>query len=354
MNKVTLPGLIDVHVHMREPGATQKEDFTTGTMAALAGGFTTVIDMPNNATPITTSERLSEKISLVQEKALCDVGLYFGSLGDNLDEFSKVIDKVFGIKLYLNETTGNYLIDEEKLKVIYKAWPGTRPIFVHAEQNAVGMVINVVRETKKRTHFAHVSSPVDLQEIIRAKEEGLPVTCGVTPHHLFLTTVDKAQKGAYATMKPPLVTPEDVKFLWEHLDAFDVVESDHAPHTVEEKEKSEKAPYGVPGLETTLPLLLTAASEGRLTIDRIIELCHTNPAKIFNVPVDDTTSVEVDLDEECIFERSMVKSKCSWSAFEGKKMKGRVKKVIYRGSVVFENGKVFAKPGSGRFIVPKL
>jgi len=353
MKITTLPGLIDVHVHMREPGATHKEDFLTGTSAALAGGFTTVIDMPNNATPITSLARLEGKIELVKAKTVADVGLYFGSLGDNLKEFPHVVDTVFGIKLYLNETTGNFLIDEEKLKTIYKAWPDTRPIFVHAEQNAVGMVIKIVRETGKRTHFAHVSSPTDLQEIIKAKEEGLPVTCGVTPHHLFLTTKDKEKRGPYAIMKPPLVTPDDVKFLWEHLDAFDVIESDHAPHTKEEKENSEKPPFGVPGLETTLPLLLTAVSQGKLTLERVIELCHTNPAKIFNVPVDDTTYVEVDLDDEYTFENINIKSKCGWYPFTGMKMRGRVKKVVLRGATVFENGEVIAKAGSGRFISPK-
>ncbi|MDO8639653.1 MAG: amidohydrolase family protein, partial [bacterium] len=145
MTKIILPGLIDPHVHLRDPGQTEKEDFYTGTCAAIAGGFTTILDMPNNKVPITTLERLEEKISFAKQKTACDIGFYFGSLGDNLDEFEKVKNKVFGLKLYLNETTGNFLINKEKLLKIFSAWPSDKPILLHAEDEAVSFVIETVR-----------------------------------------------------------------------------------------------------------------------------------------------------------------------------------------------------------------
>src|SRR5579872_2904576 len=134
MNIVTIPGLIDPHVHFRTPGQEQIEDFYSGTSAALAGGYTSVIDMPNNLLPITTLGRLEEKISKAREETLCNIGFYFGSLGDNLDEFAKVRGKVLGLKLYLNQTTGNFLLDKTRLEEIFAAWPKELPILVHAEE----------------------------------------------------------------------------------------------------------------------------------------------------------------------------------------------------------------------------
>lgn len=362
---ITLPGLIDVHVHLRTPGQTHKEDFLTGTSAALAGGFTTVLDMPNNKIPITTEALLNEKIKLASEQALCDIGFHFGSvgsnqgdkrverpfgsLGDNLEEFQKVKDKVMGLKLYLNETTGNFLINTETLKKIFKTWSGNI-ILVHAEDDAVSEVIKNVRETKNPAHFCHISLQSDLEQIMVAKEKGLPVTCGITPHHLFLTQKDAEKLGAYGKMKPYLKSEKDVEFLWNNLDYIDVIESDHAPHTKEEKD-SENPPFGVPGLETTLPLLLTAVYEKKLKMENIIRLCHDNPKKIFKIPDQDSV-VEIDPDEEYEINNSDLFTKCGWTPFTGKKMYGRIKKVTLRGKNVFEDGKILAEPGSGIVIKP--
>ncbi len=361
MSKLILPGLIDPHVHLRDPGQTQKEDFYTGTSAALAGGYTTIIDMPNNKVPITTLERLEEKIAEAKDKIVCDVGFYFGSLGDNLAEFKKVKGKVLGLKLYLNQTTGNFLLDPNRLKDLFSRWKSTQsialhssilsanfvtPILVHAEGKSVEDVINIVQKVKTPTHFCHISTKNDLALILQAKEERLPITCGVTPHHLFLTEDDEKILGLFGKMKPPLRNKKDVEFLWENLGAIDVVESDHAPHTKEEKE-SGTPPFGVPGLETTLPLLLTAASENRLTIEDIIRLCHTNPAKIFGIPTDQNTKVEVDLNTKYIIHNTNLHTKCGWSPFNGYKAKGKVEKVFIRNVLVFDDGKILAKPGSG-------
>jgi dihydroorotase-like cyclic amidohydrolase len=178
---ITLPGLIDVHVHLRDLGQAHKEDFYSGTSAALAGGFTIVLDMPNNAEPITTIERLEAKIASAAKQTVCDIGFHFGTLGDNLDVFEEAAKKSTGLKIYLNVTTGNFIIDHQKLIEIYRAWPEYRPILLHAEDDVAELVTNTLREVPKPTHICHVSSQGELEFVMRAKDEGLPITCGVTP-----------------------------------------------------------------------------------------------------------------------------------------------------------------------------
>lgn len=346
---LTLPGLIDIHVHLRDPGQIEKEDFYTGSCAALAGGFTTIVDMPNNKTPITTLARLEEKIQSAKEKTVCDIGFYFGSLGDNFGEFSKVAAKTLGIKLYLNVTTGHFIIDNEKLEQIYRHWKNSTPVLVHSEEESVDNVITVVKKIRKQTHFCHVSSEYELSHIIAAKEQGLPVTCGVCPHHLFLVEDDVKTLKSYGIMKPPLKKTADRDFLWKHFSAIDVIESDHAPHTVEEKQ-SETPPFGVPGLETTLPLLLTAIKNKQFTIEQLIEKCFTNPARILNLKTSKTTRVEIDPDAEYEIQGKYFHSKSNWTPFEGWKVQGKVRRVFLRGKKVFEDDKVLASPGSGQIL----
>jgi len=348
---IKLPGLIDPHVHLRDLGQTHKEDFLTGTSAALAGGFVTVMDMPNNLEPITTLERLETKIVSAKSKAVCDIGFHFGTLGDNFDEFPKVIDKVMGLKIYLNVTTGGYLISREKLLDIYEAWPEQKPILLHVESDDEGlleMVLSVMKRTKKQTHICHVSSIGELTLAMQAKELGLPVSCGTTPDYLFLTEDDRDKIGSYMHMKPRPKTKRDQDFLWSHMDAIDLIESDHAPHTRAEKE-SDNPPFGAPGLETSLPLMLTAEAEGRITRAQLIDRLHHNPARIFGIKTDDTTQLEVDMSEYEIRNEDLL-TKCGWSQFAGRRVVGKVKKVVLRGQTVFENGKVLAKPGSGRIL----
>lgn len=352
---IRLPGLIDVHVHLRDPGQTHKEDFFTGTSAALAGGFTTVLDMPNNKVPITTLARLEEKTDIAKKKAVCDVGFYFGSIGENLRDFKNIQSHVFGLKIYLNQTTGNYIVDEKIFKKICKVWPKKMPVLLHAEADVIEQMIKIAGQAGQRIHICHVSSEKELQTIIRAKKKGYKVTCGVTPHHLFLTSNDEKKLGSYAMMKPSLKTKKDVNFLWKNLEYIDVIESDHAPHTVEEKNHPPaggKPPFGVPGLETTLPLLLTAVSKKKLTMDRLIELCFENPERIFSIKTNKNTWVEVDEKEEYIIDNKTLKTKCGWSPFNGWKVKGKIKRVFIRGKKVFEDGKLLVKPGFGKVIKP--
>jgi dihydroorotase len=348
MSTITLPGLIDPHVHLRDPGQTHKETFFTGTSAALAGGYTTVCDMPNNTEPITTIERLEAKISNARGQVVSDIGFHFGTLGDNFDQFEQVIDKVIGLKVYMNITTGGFKIDASKLIEIYKAWPSIKPILLHAEDDVSDIVLKTLQEVPTRTHICHVSSRAELEFVMKAKDLGLPISCGITPHHLFLTDKDAERLGPYGFMKPYLKSQKDVDFIWDHLDAVDIIESDHAPHTKDEKD-SGNPPFGVPGLETTLPLMLTAEAEGKLTHEKLVSLLHETPKRLFNIPTDDTTKVTVDMIEYEIKNEDL-KTKCGWSPFSGQHVVGRVTQVDLRGETVFKGGQVLAKPGSGTIL----
>ncbi|MCR4264228.1 MAG: amidohydrolase family protein [Candidatus Roizmanbacteria bacterium] len=336
MKTVMLPGLIDPHVHLRDPGATHKEDFETGMKAAVAGGFVFVLDMPNNPEPTITKEALEKKKQLVKEKAVCDVGFIFGAIPDNTSEFQKVINDVYGLKVYMDTTTGNLLIEEQKtLENIFDKWPSSKPIVVHAEGRTMNHAIDLAKKFNKKLHIAHLSQKSELIRVIEEKEKGLPITCEATPHHLFLTEKDAKRLGPYGLMKPPLRKQSDVDFLWKHIDAIDCIATDHAPHAREEKE-SEKPPFGVPGLETSVPLMLTAVHEGKIPIDEVIRLMHVGPRRIFGMHVSTDSYIEVDEDAEYTIENKNLFTKCGWSPFDGMKVKGRVIRTVIRGKEVYK------------------
>lgn len=350
MKLLRMPGLVDIHVHLRDPGQTHKEDFLTGTSAALAGGYTHVFDMPNNAEPIVTLERLETKIASTQKQAVSSIGFHFGSLGDNFDEFEKVKDKVFGLKLYLNMTTGGFIINPDAMEEICKYWPKDKPILLHTEADIIERALAITARSGHHAHVCHISSAAELRVVIKAKAAGVSVSCGVTPHHLFLNENDKKEMGNYATMMPSLKSQSDLDFLWANLDSIDVVESDHAPHTRAEKDQAQEV-FGVPGLETSLPLLLQAEREGRLTREQIISKCATRPREILQLPEEDDTYIEV---EEVEYEvrNEDLKTKAGWSPFNGRKVFGKVQNVYIKGRQVLANGEVVAEPGSGEILVP--
>lgn len=353
MEILKLPGLIDPHVHLRDPGQTQKEDFTTGTMAALAGGYTTVIDMPNNTRPIFTKEALQEKIKTARNKVLCSTGFYFGSTGENIEEFTKVENEVFGLKVYLNKTTGNFITQTKYLTEIFSSWTEKSPVLLHAIDETVDAVIETLKKTPRPIHICHVSSKHELSRIIEAKNENLPITCGVTPHHLFLTDSDREQLGPFGLMQPPLRKREDVEYLWKNISFVDMIESDHAPHTKEEKEESQNVPFGVPGLETTLFLLLTEYKNGKITLEEIKRLCHTGPQNVFKIP-SSNSEIEVDLSKQWEIKNENLKSKSKWTPFAGRLVWGVLKKVYTNRKLIWEDGNLLTTPGDGQIISPNL
>jgi len=312
------PGLIDIHVHLREPGATHKEDFRSGSKAARAGGFTYILDMPNNPLPTITAERLQEKIRLAK-KAVCQIGFHFGTNGHNLAEFKKVWGRpeVFGLKVYCNHTTGEMLIEDKKLlAAVFRAWQSTKPILVHAEGEQLKMAIALTKKFKRRLHVCHISLKEEVMMVRRAKKEGLKITSGVTPHHLWLK--------AGAIMKPPLNTAVDKRALWNGLQdgTIDIVESDHAPHLKEEQK------FGVPGLETTLGLMLLGIKQNQCTLTQVKTWLYNNPKKLFKIP-DQKFKIEFDPDKQWIVEEKNLKTKCAWSPFKGWQLYGKVKETSY-------------------------
>lgn len=346
-----LPGLIDIHVHLRDPGQTFKEDFYTGTCAALAGGVTTVFDMPNNLEPIFTYKKLLEKINIVKKKAVCDWGLYFGTDGKNIEEFEKVKNYVMGLKIYLNLTTGKYLVDDERqVEKVFEGWPKDKVIVVHAEGEKIDLAIDLCRKYKKKLHITHIATRSDLEKIMDAKLLKLNITCDVTPHHLFLTEKDLPYLDGFGEVKPSLKSQSDADFLRDNLKFIDCIATDHAPHTLKEK-KSFDPLSGMPGLETMLPLLLTAVKQKRLVLADIVRLTNTNPQKIFGFKQEENTYVEVDTEEKYVIKNEDLKTKCGWSPFQGWKVTGKVKNVYNRGKKVFSEGKILAEPGFGKNIL---
>lgn len=343
---VTLPGLIDVHTHLREPGATQKEDFETGTKAAIAGGYTLVLDMPNNPIPTISEQALDQKIALAQDRIYCDLGFHFGATPTDYTEFIKIKDKVFGLKVYMNHTTGDLLMEDgEALDKVFENWIHGKPILVHAEGETLKKAINLAKKYNQKLHVCHISKKQEIELIRHSKEEGLNISCEVSCHHLFLDESDVKRLGSYGMMRPPLSTKMDQQALWDNLDVIDMIASDHAPHTKAEKENPDKVINGVPGLETSLPLLLNAINEGKITLEKVIELTSKNPRKIFDIPEQPDTRVEVDLEEEYVIQAQDLYTKCQWTPFDGMKVKGKIKKVLLRGEVIFDNGKVLEPKG---------
>lgn len=343
-----LPGLIDVHVHMREPGATHKEDWDSGTAAALAGGFTAVLAMPNTQPAITDAATLAVGLEAARQRARCDYGQYLGAGPDNVAHAADLAPRVAGLKMYLDQTYGPLRLDDMALWMAHCArWPKHVPIVAHAEGRTLAAIVLIAALYERPVHLAHVSRREEILLIRAAKERGLPVTCEVTPHHLFLCDRDLAALGGRGEVRPRLATAADQQALWDNLQVIDCFATDHAPHTAAEKD-GPNPPPGFPGLETALPLLLTAVAEGRLTTDDLIARLVANPRRIFGLPAQPDTWIEVD--EAAVWEirGAEMHSRCGWTPFEGRRVRGRVRRVVLRGREAYRDGLVLAAPGQGR------
>jgi len=349
MTTIRLPGLIDPHVHLRDPGATHKEDFDTGTAAALAGGFTCVLDMPNNQPPITDAATLQAKQAVARAKARCDYGLYLGAGADNVTGAAALAPQVVGLKLYLDQTFGPLRLDALSSLIQHaERWPRERPLVVHAEGRSMAAAILVAHLTGARLHICHVSRAEEIELIRRARDKGLSITCEATPHHLFLTAADAAIIGSTRSeVRPRLATTHDRAALRAHLAIIDCFATDHAPHTCAEKD-GDNPPPGFPGLETALPLYLELVREGLLSLDELIARTVHNPRRIFGLPEQPDTWIEVDTEAEWIAHGDAMHTRARWTPFEGWRMRGRVTRVVLRGRLAYADGKVLAPPGSGQ------
>ena len=346
-NNFVLPGLIDCHVHFREPGLTHKEDFLTGSMAAAKGGITTILDMPNTIPATVTLDALDEK-RMLAKKSIVNYGFNFGATTDNIADIKKA-KNIAAVKLYMDYTTGDLKIsDFEAISDILRA---SKITIAHAENEHVQNLVEIIAKNKikNHVHFAHVSSEKELNYAKSNKKLNNQITVEVTPHHLFMNEKDLQSLGAFAEMKPRLKTEHDQKSLWNGIknETVDTIASDHAPHLREEKEKA-NYPFGVPGIETMLPLLLDAFNKNMIDLQTITKLCCENPAKIFKVKNKgflkegyDADLVIVDLDKRQAVRNEDLLTKCKWSPFEGKILKGWPATTIVNGNVVYGKGEVF-------------
>ncbi len=342
-NKIIIPGLIDSHVHFREPGMAHKEDFLTGSMAAAAGGITTILDMPNTIPPTTNLQRLEEKRQLAK-KSIVNYGFHFGSTNDNIAEIGKA-KNVASVKVYMDFTTGDLKLDD--YKILKKIFAGSRIVSVHGEDENILKAIELIQHSSNHLYLCHVSSKEELHYAKKQKIKN-KIFVETCPHYLFLTAKDVNELGSFAEMKPGLKTRQDQDALWEGIKTgkVDTIATDHAPHTKEEKMQL-NYPYGVPGCETMLPLLLNELNNKKITLKKIVELCCHNPAKIFKIKNRgfikegfdaDLTIVDLDLKKEV--KNNGLLTKCKWSPFDGWKLKGWPTHTIVNGNIIFENGNI--------------
>jgi len=375
-----LPGLIDSHVHFRDPGLTYKEDFKTGSEAAAAGGFTTVMDMPNTNPPTNTPHAFLEKLEIAREKSIVDFALHVGA--DDLEQISSIAElKPASFKIFMDLADNSFLMDLfDKISRL----PQKQLISIHAEDMSItNHCTQIEKNTKvedpqiyararppasevvalsvaialgafynQRIHICHVSTKKSLQLINQARISGQNITSEITPHHLFLDDSYLHKCGSLAKTNPPL---RDIKNRLDlsHINLIDLIGTDHAPHKLEEKEKNVwESPPGIPNLETTLPLLLNHVNHGNITFYHIKKLLCENPARTFHLSNKariekgmDADFVIVDMKKEYTINADDFKTKAKYSPFEGFKVKGMPFMTIVRGNVVMQNGEVFSNRG---------
>ena len=366
--KLIMPGIIDVHTHMREPGITYKEDFETGSEACAKGGITTFYDMPNTVPATTALENLLNKKELAGKKSIVNFGIHFGgSKNNNIDEIRKVLEKKEAntVKIFMNVTTGEMLIeDDEILKGIFE---NSELVLVHAENEMIDKAIALNQKYGKGLYVCHIPSADELKKVIEAKKnnklnnEKHPIFAEVTPHHLFLNEKireSNERNKMLLRMKPELRKKSDNEFLWKAINegCIDTIGTDHAPHLIEEK--MEKVTFGMPGVETSLALMLTAYNEGKIKLPVIQKLMCENPAEIMKIVRRGKLKegyyadvIVVDTEKEWIAGvDDTLESKCGWTPYENWKFKGKNILTIVNGEIVYEKGKINENAKKGKAI----
>ena len=364
--KLVMPGVIDVHTHMREPGVTYKEDFATGSRACVKAGVTTFYDMPNTVPTTTTEENLLEKKKLASEKSIVNFGIHFGgSKNDNVEEIKKVLKngEVNTVKIFMNVSTGEMLIEDDE--ILAKVFENSKLVLVHAENEMIDKAIELNKNYGSGLYVCHIPSAEEMKKVINAKKNSdvntkdHPVYAEVTPHHLFLNTEIREsteRNKMLLRMKPELREKSDNEFLWEAINRgeVDTIGTDHAPHLI--SEKLEKITFGMPGVETSLALMINAHNEGKISLEMIQKLMCENPAKIMKIEKRGKLQegyfadvIVVDTKKEWIVGRDdTIESKCGWTPYENWRLKGKNIMTIVNGEIVYENGKINENVKSGK------
>lgn len=364
--KLVMPGVIDVHTHMREPGVTYKEDFATGSRACVKAGVTTFYDMPNTVPTTTTEENLLEKKKLASEKSIVNFGIHFGgSKNDNVEEIKKVLknEEVNTVKIFMNVSTGEMLIEDDE--ILAKVFENSKLVLVHAENEMIDKAIELNKNYGSGLYVCHIPSAEEMKKVINAKKNSdvntkeHPVYAEVTPHHLFLNTEIREsteRNKMLLRMKPELREKSDNEFLWEAINRgeVDTIGTDHAPHLI--SEKLEKITFGMPGVETSLALMINAYNEGKISLEMIQKLMCENPAKIMKIEKRGKLQegyfadvIVVDTKKEWIVGiDDTIESKCGWTPYENWRLKGKNIMTIVNGGIVYENGKINENVKSGK------
>ena len=383
--KYLLPGLIDDQVHFREPGLTHKACIRTESRAAVAGGITSFIEMPNTNPQTTTREELDRKFAIADQDALANYSFMFGGTNDNFEEIKNLdTTQVAGLKLFLGSSTGNMLVDNEE--VLRKIFSSTDLVIsVHCEDEPTirknladyieeygddipiekhpvirsheacylssSRAIALAKETGARLHVFHLSTAIETDlfdnSIPLAEKK---ITAEVCTHHLWFTADDYAEKGTFIKWNPAVKNTEDREALWAALndDRIDVLATDHAPHTLEEKQNPyTKAPSGGPLVQHALLALLTAAKQGKITLEKLVEKACHNPAILFQIAERGYVRegyhadlVLVDLNQQTTVKKEDLLYQCGWSPFEGTTFDATVEKTWVNGSMVYNQGKI--------------
>ncbi|MBI4235693.1 dihydroorotase [Candidatus Peregrinibacteria bacterium] len=384
-SKVVMPGVIDVHVHFREPGEAYKEDFETGSAAAVWGGVTTVFDMPNNKPPTSSIAALKAKRKLIAGRSFCNYGFYILFDGNNIEEINRA-SGICGVKVYCAHSTGNMGVFENSLEKAFKEIRRDKVLVFHSEdENCIEenkkaylaefegrevpasvhskirdgkcalmmtqKLCELAKKYKRPIHIAHVSTDAEMDLIEQYREFG--VTCEVTPHHLVFADDDYEYFGNLIKVNPPIRERSDIFGLWKHLKMgnIDLIASDHAPHALVEKELPYvDAPAGIAGVQTMLPIFLNSVNDEGLSFGELVRFCCALPAEIFGLKSKgkieegyDADIVVVDMEKEKTFRREDVLSKCGFSPYVGNLYKGWPVKIFVGGELVCDEGKIIGK-----------
>jgi len=380
-----LPGVIDSQVHFREPGLEHKEDLESGSRSAVLGGVTAVFEMPNTKPNTDTAEALAYKLARARDRMWCDHAFYVGATSANADQLGELekLPGAAGVKIFMGSSTGDLLVseDSELARVLAS---GRRRVAIHAEDEprmlsrldkrvagdpsshpvwrddesallATRRILGLARAARRPIHILHISTPAEMELIAANKDVA---TCEITPQHLTLAAEDAyPQHGTYAQMNPPIRSRAHRSGLWRWLNQGvpDVMGSDHAPHTKEEKAKPyPNSPSGMPGVQTLLPLMLDHVAHGRLTLQRLIDLTSAGPQRIFGLTAKGRIAAGYDADFTIVdpkarwtIEESWLASRCGWSPFAGTEITGQPIGTIIRGRRVMWEG-TLAESAHGR------
>ncbi|MFN7142591.1 MAG: dihydroorotase [Myxococcota bacterium] len=388
IGKFLIPGLVDTHVHFRSPGHPHKEDWASGSRAAASGGVTTVCDMPNTNPPTLSRAAWEEKRALAAESSRVNFGLWVGAAADNLDEINALMDSgdACGIKVFMGASTGPLLVDDPTLVRIFGETRGL--LGVHAEDEAllttmrerfagnpspdhnevrppvaaaaaVKRLVELSRAHQRAVHICHVSTSAELS-VLEDVRGIVPITTEASPHHLWLSTENT--QGNFTKVNPPIRSELDRRALWTAVkrNRIDTIGSDHAPHTREEKLLPYwEAPSGLPGVETTFSLLIAAIRQGRLSIERMVQLCCEAPARIFGLQRKGWIKAGYDADFALFTEEELVKlvaadllTKVGWSPFVGQKIGARPEQVYVGGRLVAQRGRIVDDDVRGTLVRP--